>query len=68
MYNFFALTDGIFETGAYGVPNTSQNPIVLDQGGLSSTKCSNPSWACQMVPIDTTLPNHKPNGFNEKSY
>ena len=23
------LTDGIFETGAYGVPSKSQNPIVL---------------------------------------
>ena len=22
---------GIFETGAYGVPSKSQNPIVLDQ-------------------------------------
>ena len=40
-----SLTDGIFETGAYGVPSKSQNPIVLGQGGPSSTQCSNPSWA-----------------------
>ena len=40
-----ALTDGIFETGAYGVPSKSQNPTVLGQGGSSSTQCSNPSWA-----------------------
>ena len=25
------LTDGIFETGAYGVPSKSQNPTVLGQ-------------------------------------
>ena len=37
------LTDGIFETGAYGVPSKSQNPTVLGQGGPSSTQCSNPS-------------------------
>ena len=30
-----AFTDGIFETGAYGVPSKSQNPTVLGQGGLS---------------------------------
>ena len=41
----YSLTDGIFETGAYGVPSKSQNPTVLDQGGPSSTQCSNPSWA-----------------------
>ena len=40
------LTDGIFETGAYGVPSKSQNPTVLGQGGFSSTQCSNSSWAC----------------------
>ena len=40
------LTDGIFETGAYGVPSKSQNPTVLGQGGPSSTQYSNPSWAC----------------------
>ena len=39
------LTDGIFETGAYGVTSKSQNPTVLGQGGPSSTQCSNPSWA-----------------------
>jgi hypothetical protein len=39
------LADGIFETGAYGVPSKSQNPTVLGQGGPSSTQCSNPSWA-----------------------
>ena len=38
------LKDGIFETGAYGVPSKSQNPAVLGQG-KSNTKCSNPSWA-----------------------
>ena len=31
------LTDGIFETGAYGVPSKSQNSTVLCQGGPSST-------------------------------
>ena len=40
------LTNGIFETGSYGVPSKSQNPTVLGQGGLSSTQCSNLSWAC----------------------
>ena len=29
------LTDGIFETGAYGVPSKSQNPTILGQGGPS---------------------------------
>ena len=28
------LTDGIFETGAYGVPSKSQNPTVLGQGAI----------------------------------
>ena len=32
-----ALTDGISETGAYGVPSKSQNLTVLGQGGSSST-------------------------------
>ena len=32
------LTDGIFETVAYGVPSKSQNPTVLGQGGSSSTQ------------------------------
>ena len=40
------LTDGIFETGAYGVPSKSQNPTVLGQGGPSSTQCSHSGWAC----------------------
>ena len=40
-----ALTDSIFETGAYEVPSKSQNQTVLSQGGPSSTQCSNPSWA-----------------------
>ena len=39
------LTDGIFETGEYGVPSKSQTPPVLGQGGPSSTQYSNPSWA-----------------------
>ena len=30
-----SLTDGIFETGAYGVTSKSQNPTVLGQGGPS---------------------------------
>ena len=38
------LTDGIFETGAYGVPSKSQNPTVSGQDGPSSTQWSNPSW------------------------
>ena len=48
-------TDGIFETGAYGVPSKSQNPT---QGGPSSTQCSNPSWACRW---------HHPFGTNNYS-
>ena len=40
------LTDGIFETGAYGVPSKSQNPTVLGQGSPSSTQCSKPSCTC----------------------
>ena len=39
------LTDGIFETDAHGVPSKSQNPTILGQGGPSSTRCSNSSWA-----------------------
>ena len=38
-------SDGIFETGAFGVPGKSQNPTVLGQGGPYSTQCSNPSLA-----------------------
>ena len=37
------LADGIFETGAYGVPSKSQNPTVLGQGGPSCTQYSNHS-------------------------
>ena len=37
------LTDGIFESGAYGVPSKSQNPTILGQGDPSSTQCSNSS-------------------------
>ena len=37
-----ALTGGIFETGANGVPSKSQNPTILGQGGPSSTQCSHP--------------------------
>ena len=33
-----ALTDGIFETGAYIVPSKLQNPTVLGQGGPSSNQ------------------------------
>ena len=36
-----AITDGIFETGAYKVLSKSQNPTVLGQGGSSSTQYSN---------------------------
>ena len=39
------ITDGIFDTGAYGVQSKSQHLTVLGQGGLSSTQCSNPSLA-----------------------
>ena len=42
----FTLTDGIFETGAYGVPSKSQIPTILGQDGSSSTQCSHASWAC----------------------
>ena len=38
------LTDGIFETGAYGVPSKSQNQTILGQDGPFSTQCSNLSW------------------------
>ena len=38
-----ALTDEIFETGAYGVPSKLQNPTVLCQRG----PFSNAKW-CQM--------------------
>ena len=40
-----SLTDGIFETGAYGVASKSQNKTALGQGGPSSTQGSHPSWA-----------------------
>jgi hypothetical protein len=40
---YIALTDGVFETGAYGVPSELQNPTILGQGGPSS----NAKW-CQM--------------------
>ena len=43
------LTDGIFETGAYGVPSKSQKLTVLGQGGPSSTQSSNPSWALGLL-------------------
>ena len=49
------LTDGIFETGAYGVPSKSQKLTVLGQGGPSSTQCSNPSWARHWCQPTTTL-------------
>ena len=52
------LTDGIFETGAYGVPSKSQKLTVLGQGGPSSTQCSNPSWVCRW---------HHPFGTNNYS-
>ena len=32
------LTDGIFETGAYGVPSKSQNPTVLGHSGSSGSE------------------------------
>ena len=35
------LRDGIFETGAYGVPSKSQNATILSQGGPPSIQCSN---------------------------
>ena len=41
------LKDGIFETGAYRVPSKSLNSIVVGQGGPSSNRYSNPSWACR---------------------
>ena len=60
------LTDGIFETGAYGVPSKSQNPTVLGQDGPSSTQCSNPTWACrQHRPFGTN--NYPPFGHSNKN-
>ena len=50
MYPFivkYDLRDGIFETGTYRVTSKSQNLIILGQGGLFSTQCSNPSLACR---------------------
>ena len=41
-----SLTDDIFETGVYGAPSKSQNPIVLGQSGPSSSQYSNSSWGC----------------------
>ena len=35
-----AITDGIFETGAYKVLSKSQNPTVLGQSGPSSNQCN----------------------------
>ena len=52
--SWHVLTDGIFKTGAYGVPSKSQNPTIFGQGGPSSTQCSNPSWAwCWHHPFGT---------------
>ena len=59
------LTDGIFETGAYGVPSKSQNPIVLGQIGPYSLGFGN-------VVSDGAVWHHivksQRNGFIEKSY
>ena len=44
------LTDGIFETGAYGVPSKSQNPTVLGQGGASSTLYSQIDMYARLFP------------------
>ena len=52
----YVLADGIFETGAEGVPSKSQNPAILGQGGPSSTQCSNlaPSvWHHRLPSIST---------------
>ena len=54
------LTDGIFETGANGVPTKSQNHIISGQGGPSSTQYSNPSWAWRWYHPFGTIPNHQP--------
>ena len=35
-----ALTGGIFEAGAHGVPSKSQIPTILGQDSLFSTQCS----------------------------
>ena len=43
------LTDGIFETGAYGVPSKSQNPTILDQGFQASTQWSHLIRCCHWV-------------------
>ena len=37
------LTDTIFETGAFGVPSKSQNPIDLNQVGPASTQWQQPN-------------------------
>ena len=45
MFIWNALTEGIFETGAYGISSKSQNPTILGQGGPSSTQCVQiPAW------------------------
>ena len=52
--SWHVLTDGIFKTGAYGVPCKSQNSTIFGQGGPSSTQCSNPSWVwCWRHPFGT---------------
>ena len=52
--SWHVLTDGIFKTGAYGVPSKSQNLTIFGEGGPSSTQCSNPSWAwCWRHPFGT---------------
>ena len=59
LYFVLTLTDGIFETGAYGVPNKSQNPTILGQGGASSTQCPRLSEKdCYYLQAQTDMPFH----------
>ena len=45
-----ALTDGIFETGAYGVPSKSQNSTVLGQGGFEHWVLDGPYAPVSKIP------------------
>ena len=54
------LTDGIFETVAYGVPSKSQNPTVLGQGGSSSTQLNQTLDGHAVGTIHLALTNYSP--------
>ena len=53
----FSWTDGIFETGAYGVPSKSQNPTVLGQVSNVQTLAGHDVGTIYLAP-QTTLHFH----------